>query len=102
MIDIFRLAGEATRKFRPDGSVVRGYWAIYYLRGVRNHGGRDYAKQLLRKVGTTPGFERLRNEGHLELTVEALVVRPEYASLFTDAERRIAADRLADAGYPHQ
>jgi hypothetical protein len=99
MLDIFRLAGEATRQVRPDGSVIRGYWASYFLRGVRNHGGPDYARQLLRKPGTTPGFERLREEGRLDLTVEALVLRPEYATLFTDEERRIAAHRLAEAGY---
>ena len=99
MLDIFRLAGEATRKVRPDGSVERGYWASYFLRGVRNHGGREYARTLIHMVGTTPGFERLRHEKHLELTAEALILRRKYASLFTDEERRIAAVRLADAGY---
>ncbi len=98
MIDVFRLAGEATRKVRRDGSVQRGYWASYFLRGVRNHGGRDYARQLIHRLGTTAGFERLRSEGHLELTMEALILRPEYTSLFTNEERRIAADRLAEAG----
>lgn len=99
MLDIFRLAGEATREFRDDGSIIRGYWASYFLRGVRNHGGPEYARQLLRKTGTTPGFERLREEGRLDLTVEAVVLQPKYAGLFTDDERRIAAHRLAQAGY---
>ena len=99
MLDVFRLAGEATRRTRPDGSIERGYWASYFLRGVRNHGGPDYAHQLLRKEGTTDGFQRLKEEGRLDLTMEALVLRPEYAELFTDDERRIAAHRLAEAGY---
>jgi hypothetical protein len=99
MLDIFRLAGEATRQLRPDGTVVRGYWASYFLRGVRNHGGPEYARQLLRKAGTTPGFERLREEGRLDLTVEALVLQPKYVRLFTQEERRIAAHRLAEAGF---
>jgi hypothetical protein len=99
MLDIFRLAGEATRHPRADGSVARGYWASYLLRGVRNHGGLEYARQLLRKEGTTDGFQRLTDEGRLDLTVEALVLKPEYAQLFSDEERRVAAHRLAQAGY---
>lgn len=63
MLDVFRLAGEATRRTRPDGTIERGYWASYFLRGVRNHGGPEYAHQLLRKEGTTDGFQRLKEEG---------------------------------------
>jgi hypothetical protein len=99
MLDIFRLAGEATRRRRPDGTAQRGYWASYFLRGVRNHGGPDYARRLLRATGTSEGFQRLTNEGRLDLTVEALVLRPEYAAIFTDQERTIAAHRLAQGGY---
>jgi hypothetical protein len=99
MVGIFQRAGEATRKERPDGSVVRGYWASYFLRGVRNHGGVAYAHQLLRADGTTDGFKRLTEEGRLDLTMEALVLRPEYAALFSETERQVAASRLARAGY---
>jgi hypothetical protein len=99
MLDIFRLAGEATRRVRPDGTVERGYWASYFLRGVRNHGGLAYAHQLLREEGTTDGFKRLTAEGRLDLTMEALVLRPQYASLFSESERQVAASRLAGAGY---
>jgi hypothetical protein len=54
---------------------------------------------LLRKEGTTDGFQRLTDEGRLDLTVEALVLKPEYSQLFSDEERRVAAHRLAQAGY---
>lgn len=99
MLDVFRLAGEATRKQRPDGTFIRGYWAHYFLRAVRNHGGLAYAHQLLQVEGTTDGFARLTEEGRLDLTMEALVLRPEFASLFSAHERQIAASRLARAGY---
>jgi hypothetical protein len=99
MLHVFRVAGEATRRRRPDGTTQRGYWASYFLRGVRNHGGPDYARQLLRATGTSAGFQRLTDEGRLDLTVEALVLRPEYEFLFTDEDRKIAAQRLAEAGY---
>ena len=99
MLGVFRLAGVATRRTRPDGTIARGYWASYFLRGVRHHGGPEYAHQLLRKEGTTDGFQRLKEEDRLDLTMEALVLRPEYAELFTDEERRVAAHRLAEAGH---
>jgi hypothetical protein len=99
MLSIFTLAGEATRRVRADGSMSRGYWASYFLRGVRNHGGPEYARRLLRREGTTDGFQRLREERRLDLTMEALVLRPEYAELFTAEERQVAAHRLAEAGY---
>jgi hypothetical protein len=99
MLDIFRMAGEATRKQRSDGTFIRGYWASYFLRGVRNHGGLAYAHQLLIAEGTSDGFARLTEEGRLDLTVEALVLRPEYQQLFSEHERQIAASRLARGGY---
>jgi hypothetical protein len=97
MLDIYRLAGEATRRHRPDGTTQRGYWATYFLRGVRTHGGPDYARQLLRASGTSAGFQRLTEERRLDLTVEALILRREYEPLFTDHERNIAEYRLTKA-----
>jgi hypothetical protein len=94
MLEIYKLAGEATRRRRPDGTIERGYWANYFLRAVRTHGGRDYARRLLRMQGTTEGFERLKKEQRLDLTMEALVLRPEYAPLFTDVELSIASRRV--------
>lgn len=99
MLGIFTSAGEATRKRRADGTTIRGYWASYFLRGVRNHGGPAYARQLLRAEGTSDGFQRLTDEGRLDLTVEALVLRPEFSELFSADERAVAANRLAKAGY---
>lgn len=46
-------------------------------------GGLEYAHLLLEQEGTTDGFQRLTDEGRLDLTMEALVLKPEYADLFT-------------------
>ncbi len=88
MLEIFWLAGEAT-----------GYWANYFLRGVRNKGGLAEAKDLLRKTGTSPGFERLRTEGRIDLSMEALILRPEFSPLFSAEELQLARDRLEEAGF---
>ena len=90
MLGIYWLAGRAT-----------GYWASYFLRGVRNKGGLTAAQDLLRKAGTSPGFERLKAERRLDLSMEAIVIRPKYEGLFTAHEIEIAHHRLADAGYRH-
>mgnify|MGYP000268176987 CR=1 FL=1 len=99
MIEVYHRAGEATRQRRPDGTYRRGYWATYFLRAVRHHGGTAYARQLLRKPGTTAGFQRLKEEGRLDITMEALVLQREFAPLFTDNDRRVAVERLRAAGY---
>jgi 5-methylcytosine-specific restriction protein A len=99
MLEIYRRAGEATRRRRADGSFERGYWANYFLRGVRRHGGPAYARQLLRASNTSTGFERLKQEGRLEIAMESLVLHGEFKSLFTQDELRVAAQRLKAAGY---
>lgn len=88
MLEIFWLAGEAT-----------GYWANYFLRKVRKHAGVWSARDLLHRSGVSPGFERLRKEGRLDLSMEALVIRPEFRDLFTPDEVAIASDRLAAHGF---
>ena len=88
MLGIYSLAGRAT-----------GYWASYFLRGVRNKGGVTEAQDLLHKTGTSPGFERLKAERRLDLSMEAIVIKPEFASLFTAQEVETAQRRLDDAAY---
>ena len=86
--DVYRRAGEET-----------GYWANYFLRDLRSHGGLITAKKLLRAKGISHGFRRLKEEGRLDLTVEALVLRQEFRPLFTNGELALAKARLDRYGY---
>ena len=45
------------------------------------------------------GFSGLHSCGHLELSLEALVVDRRFTALFTDQEANEALTRLLDAGY---
>lgn len=45
------------------------------------------------------GFNILADQGHLELSLEALVVDKRFTALFTDEEANNALMRLLDAGY---
>lgn len=89
MLDIYELAGRQT-----------GYWAVYFLRSVRKDGALQAARKFLWKDGTSEGFERLKAEHRLDLSMEALMLRPEFQELFTAAELARAAERLSAHGYP--
>ena len=75
-----------------------GYWAGYFLRSVKQHGGVGAARRLLQRGGISKGLTRLAALGRLDLAMEALVLDPVYEALFTDAERAAARKRLDDAG----
>lgn len=70
------------------------YWATRYLQLVRRRGGLDAARYLLGQRLTSDGYARLRDAGRLDLTVEALVLQPEFESLFSPEELARARSRL--------
>ena len=70
------------------------YNATRFLSMVYERGGVGAARQLLAAPIISDGFVRLWELGRADLTVEALVLRPEYEPLFTDEERSIAKRRL--------
>lgn len=61
-------------------------------------GGPAAVRQLLSRGQTTRQFEPLRKQGRLELSVEALVTRGKYASLFSDQEVDLCLGALLEAG----
>jgi len=83
------------RKARAEA----GYNAAIFLRMLYDHGGLETARRLLAERNVSDGFTALWQAGRLDLTVEAQVLRPEYAELFTSRERRTARDRLAEHGW---
>ena len=82
---VYRTAGRET-----------GYWAAYFLRAVRQHGGVAAARRLLGTNGPSKGLLKLRDKRRLDLAMETLVLKPEYSALFTDEERATAARRLEE------
>lgn len=75
------------------------YTAAYFLTMLSDHGGLGTAHRLLVSSEVSSGFTALYERGRLDLTVEALVVKPEFASLFTEDEIEIARHRLDQLGY---
>jgi hypothetical protein len=75
------------------------YNASYFIQMVAEHGGLKAARKLLAASEPSSGFTVLWEHHRLDLSVESLVLRPDYYSLFTDQEREIARTRLADYGF---
>ncbi len=71
-----------------------GYNATRFIQMVSEQGGLATAQHLLWSDQISDGFETLRSHGRLDLTVEAHVLREEFAELFTDTDRERAQYRL--------
>lgn len=76
-----------------------GYNASRFIQMIGAKGALAAARQLISKPGGTDGFTTLWEHGRLDLSVEAHVLKPEYAELFTEDERKMCRERLAQFGY---
>ena len=76
-----------------------GYNATRFLQMLSEKGGVAAAKQLIMKDGGTEGFGTLHMAGRLDLSVEAHVIKPEYAELFTQEEIDTCIKRLKEDHY---
>lgn len=74
------------------------YYPNTFLRMLTSLGGVEAAKRLVRG-NSTSGFARLWDEGRLDLSVEALIINPEWRGLFDQADLAAAHRRLKDTGY---
>ena len=88
MLDIYRRA-----------KAEAGYNATRFLSMVVEHGGLKTARYLLHATKVSEGYTALYERKRLDLTVEAMILRPEWQAVFSDTERRIAVNRLREYGY---
>ena len=92
MVELYEKIGKQT-----------GYWANYFLRSVRKHGGVEAARRLLHadKLDSKPskGFMSLLRMSRLDLTLEREILWPRWDGLFTEQERDFCRRRLAEYGY---
>lgn len=76
-----------------------GYNATRFLQMISGQGGLATARQLLWDDRPSDGFTTLWERKRLDLTVEAHVIAPEFAPLFTEADRERALNRLREYGW---
>lgn len=79
-----------------DASAVVNY-PIKLQGMIYEYGGVEAARRIIREMTET--YEKLWEARHLELSVEALVLKPEWAPLFTPEELAVTRQRLEDCGY---
>lgn len=75
------------------------YNATYFLQMLVESGGLATARYLITTDKPSDGFTKLWEHKRLDLTVEALALKPTYSDLFTEEERRLARERLQQYGY---
>ena len=69
------------------------------MRPVADGEALKTAKRTLSGNRLSDGFNQLLACGHLELSLEALVIDKRFTALFTDEEANEALMRLLEAGY---
>lgn len=76
-----------------------GYDAKAYLGMLSEYGGLETAKRLLSTISVSDGFVALWERKRIDLAVENVILRSEFAALFTDDERETARRRLLEYGF---
>ncbi len=76
-----------------------GYHPTDFEKMVARYGPLPVAKKLVCSGAIEEGLERLKSLGRLDLSVEALALRPEFHCLFTGAEREAARWKLEQMGW---
>lgn len=92
MLEIY----DAAARLKPP------YRASRFKSMVEERGGKAAADALIANGKVSDGFTELflRGRDKLKLSVEYLVLKPEWRSLFTDEQLAIARKRLSDVGCP--
>jgi len=72
-----------------------------FMRMFNENGGLQTAKILISSKDISDGFAKLYMHKRLDLSVEAIVLRDEWITLFNDEEIKSAEKKLADAGYKY-
>ena len=76
-----------------------GYNAAYFRSMLSQLGPLETAHKLLASPAVSDGFAALWERGRMDLTVEAVVVEPQFAELFSENEIEVARRRLEQFGY---
>ena len=88
MVGIYRRAKEEVN-----------YTATRFIQMVAERGGVETAKILVNANTPSDGYTELWQRNRLDLTVEALMIKEEWSSLFTPQELERARARLEEYGY---
>lgn len=97
--DVLKTFDKAMQDVYVRAKQEAGYNATYFLEMLHQHGGMGTARRLLASNGASYGFTALWQRNRLDLTVENVVLGPEFRALFTNDELDTAQRRLQDYGF---
>ena len=82
------LEEELTEELQGTYEAARkhGYIATYFLQMLEEHGGKETAKRLLSKQEIQQGLMKLAELGLLADSLEAVVLKDKYKSLFENED----------------
>lgn len=97
--DLVRRFHIETLKLCQQVEAVLGRSPTVLLRMIGQMGGVEAARSVVGSSRPSETFGLLWGAGRLDLTLEALVLHPEFRGLFSDALQRRAAERLSQVGF---
>ncbi|HUU87963.1 MAG TPA: hypothetical protein VMX17_09430 [Candidatus Glassbacteria bacterium] len=97
--DLERRFHRAMLKIYTKAKKECNYHATRFFQLLDEYRGLETARMLLRNPQIQEGLANLYELGRLDLTVEALVIDPDWKELFEPEEIEIARTRLLDLGY---
>jgi hypothetical protein len=92
--DLYAELRDLYRKWKEDYR----YNANRFVQKLEKDGAVKTVTDLVLREGESKGFQELRARGLLHLTVEAMVIRPEYSPLFSADVLTAAEEKLRAAG----
>jgi hypothetical protein len=98
MTELEKALGDALRDATRQCQRLR-YNPTLMIKMIAESGPLDASRRLLDKGEVSEGFTRLWELRRLDLTVEAIALRPEFAPLFTAEQLATARERLAEMGF---
>lgn len=99
MTDMEKKFSAEWMKKTEESQGLDGYNAARLLKEIGERGGVSVAKRALYRNGSSENFEILKKHNRLDLSMEALVVKGEYGSLFDDSEVNDCLELLCECGY---
>jgi len=70
------------------------YKPQYLINMISKYGVINAVKRLVLNPSISQGLERLKKEDALHLSLESIVLEPEWKNIFTENERNIARKKL--------
>src|SRR4051794_29528755 len=71
-----------------------GHQGVFFGQRLDSLGGRETARHYVNSGVLQDGFKHLARIGRLDLSVEQIMLEPEFAPLFTQADLQAASRRL--------